>query len=138
MIGNKLLGITTCVILISHRNRGEQTMAAQSVTGKGLGSADKRQKGSEHARLGSEKIIGPRCVAVGSVTLDGSGDGVVKLPALTGVTANYLVFANSQTTSSATAVGCSLAISGSTTTLTIKGTANHVISYSIQRVGLAV
>ena len=113
-------------------------MAATSVTGKGLGSADRKQKGSEHIRLGTEKLIGPRAVAVGTVTLDGSGNATVILPVLTGVTANYLVFANDQNVSAAAAVGASLAISASATTLTIKGTASHLISYAIMKVGLAI
>lgn len=113
-------------------------MSATSVTGKGLGSADKKQKGSEHARLGGEKLIGPRCVAVGTVTLDGSGNASIVLPVLTGVTANYLVFANDQNTAAAAAVGASLSISASATTLTIKGTASHVISYAVLKVGLAI
>jgi hypothetical protein len=113
-------------------------MSATSVTGKGPGSADKKQKGSEHIRLGSEKLIGPRVVAVGTVTLDGSGNGSVVLPILIGATANYMVFANDQNTTTAAAVGCSLTVSGSSTTLTLKGTAAHVISYAVLKVGLAV
>lgn len=113
-------------------------MSATTVTGRGLGSADKRQKGSEHLRVGAEKLIGPRAVAVGTVTLDGSGDATVILPVLTGSSSNYLVLANDRNVSAAAAVGVSLSISGSATTLTFKGTASHVISYGVFKVGLAV
>jgi hypothetical protein len=113
-------------------------MACTTVTGRGLGSADKRQKGSEHDRLGAEKLIGPRAVAIGTVTLDGSGVGSVILPVLTGTTSNYLVLCTDTNTSAAAAVGASLAISASATTLSIKGTASHVIQYGVFKVGLAV
>lgn len=112
-------------------------MSATTVTGRGLGSADKKGKGDEHLRVGAEKIIGPRVVAVGSKLLDGSGDGSVVLPVLPGVTANYLVFATDQNAAAA-AVSASLVITGSATTLTIKGTAARTISYCVLRVGLAV
>lgn len=44
-------------------------MGASSVTGVGQGSADKRNKGSEHMTLGVEKLIGARVVDAGSVVL---------------------------------------------------------------------
>jgi hypothetical protein len=113
-------------------------MTCTTVTGRGLGSADKRQKGSEHLRIGAEKLIGPRAVAVGTVTLDSSGNGSVVLPALTGTSSNYLVLANDQNTSAAAAVGASLAITSTATTLTVKGTASHTISYGVFKIGLAV
>jgi hypothetical protein len=113
-------------------------MTATTVTGRGLGSADKKGKGDEHLRVGAEKLIGPRAVAIGKFTLDGSGDGTVKLPVLTGTAANYLVLANDTNTSAAAAVGASLAIGSGVTTLTLKGTAAHVISYGVFKLGLAI
>jgi hypothetical protein len=44
-------------------------MGASSVTGTGYGSADKKNKGSEHMTLGVEHLIGPRVVDAGSVAL---------------------------------------------------------------------
>lgn len=112
-------------------------MAATSVTGKGLGSADKKNKGSEHLSLSANKLIGPRIVAAGTKTLSG-GAGTVVLPALTGVTADYVVMIT-DTNSSATAVSGSLAIvAGTSTTLTLAGTGSHVLAYVVVKVGLAV
>lgn len=113
-------------------------MACTTVTGRGLGSADKRQKGSEHLRVGTEKLIGPRAVAIGTATLDGSGNATVVLPVLTGTSSNYLVLCTDTNVSAAAAVGASLTISASATTLTLKGTAAHVIQYGVFKTGLAV
>lgn len=112
-------------------------MGATSVTGKGLGSADKRQKGSEHLRIGAEKLIGPRPVAVGHVTLSGSGTATVILPPVD-TNYSYVVLANDTNTSAAAAVGASIATSGSATTLTFKGTNSHVVMYGVFKFGLAV
>jgi hypothetical protein len=113
-------------------------MGASSVTGVGLGSADKRQKGSEHMRLGAEKIIGPRVVYAGSHTLDGSGDLTIKLPLLAGVASNYVVIATDSHVSAATAVAASIAISSTVTTVTLKGTASQTAYVMIVKAGLAI
>jgi hypothetical protein len=112
-------------------------MSATSVTGVGLGSADKRQKGSEHLRVGAEKIIGPRCVYAKQHTLDGSGDLTIKLPAFTGVTGDYIVLAT-DTNATAAAVSASLTISGSAATIVLDGTAAHVINVAVFKTGLAI
>ncbi len=113
-------------------------MGATSVTGVGLGSADKRQKGSEHMRLGAEKIIGPRVVYAGVHTLDGSGDLTVKLPLLAGAATDYIVMITDATAAAATACAATIAISGGVTTLTLKGTAAQASYVMIVKKGLAI
>jgi hypothetical protein len=44
-------------------------MSASSVTGVGQGSADKKNKGSEHTTLAVDHLIGPRVVDAGSIAL---------------------------------------------------------------------
>ena len=44
-------------------------MPASSVTGVGSGSADKKNKGSEHMTLGVDHLIGARVVDAGTVVL---------------------------------------------------------------------
>lgn len=113
-------------------------MAATSVTGKGIGSADKRQKGSEHLRVGTSKLIGPRPMAVGTATLDGSGNATVVLPAFD-TAFTYIVLATDATVAAAAAVCASIAVVANTSsTITLKGTAAHVIQYGVFKVGLAV
>lgn len=110
-------------------------MAATSVTGVGLGSADKKQKGSEHLRVGVEKLIGPKAIAVGQVTLS-TGSAQIDLPVLPGVAGNYVVLAND--TTAANAVKTSLAIGANGTTVTFTGTGSDVISYGVFHAGLAI
>lgn len=113
-------------------------MGATSVTGVGLGSADKKQKGSEHMRLGAEKIIGPRIVYAKIVTLDGSGDLVVRLPALPGVAGDYVVMACDGNAAAAAAVAASLAITSGNTVITLKGPASSAVNVMVVKAGLAV
>ena len=111
-------------------------MSATSVTGKGLGSVDKKQKGSEHLSIGANKLIGPRIVAAGVVTLSG-GAATVTLPALNGVTANFVVMATD--TTGAAAVSASLVVTaGTSTVITFAGTGTHVLAYTVVKTGLAV
>jgi hypothetical protein len=113
-------------------------MGATSVTGTGLGSAVPHNKGSIHMSLGVEKLIGPRVVAADEVVLDGSGDATVVLPLLDGVVGDYIVTATDSNTAGATAVTASMAFTATNTVLTFKGTATHVIVWSIVKKGLAV
>lgn len=113
-------------------------MGATSVTGVGLGSADKKQKGSEHLRVGAEKIIGPRVVWADNVSLDGSGDATIKLPVLPGVTADYVVFATHQDTTTAAAISATVTVGASDTTVVVKGAANDGASVMIVKAGLAI
>lgn len=113
-------------------------MTATSVTGKGLGSADKLHKGSEHTRIGAEKIIGPRIVWADFVTLDSSGDATVVLPTLTGVSADYGVMITDAGAAAAAACAASVVVAASATTLTLKGPASGSVFVVLVKVGLAV
>ena len=64
-------------------------MAASSVTGVGQGHA-RNQKGSEHATLGVNKLVGPRVMAAGSQVFSGTTT-VVEMPALAGDVGDYVV-----------------------------------------------
>ena len=112
-------------------------MGASSVTGVGQGSADKRQKGSEHMRLGAEKVIGPRVVYAGRVTTDSSGDATVNLPELPGVAADYVVVVTETGVAAAGAAAVSMTITGGTTTLTVKGPASTACNIVVVKTGLA-
>jgi hypothetical protein len=113
-------------------------MGASSVTGKGLGSADKNQKGAEHMRLGAEKIIGPRVVYAGVATTDGSGDVTVKLPELSGVSTDYIAVVTETGVAAAGACAVSLTIATGSTTLVLKGPASTACNILVIKKGLAV
>lgn len=113
-------------------------MTASSVTGRGLGSADGKNKGSEHMTLGVEKLLGPRIMAADEVTLDGSGDEVVVLPLFPGVVGDYTVSVTDTNATAAAACAGALAFTANSTTLTIKGPANSTVSYVIVKKGLAL
>src|SRR5581483_1955545 len=73
-------------------------MAATSVTGTGVGAADAYgagNKGSERMSLGVHRLIGPRVVSCGDLTLDGSGHGLVEFPSRPGGTDLYCPFLSS-------------------------------------------
>src|SRR3954467_7573446 len=102
-------------------------MAASSVTGVGQGSADKKgQKGSEHLYVGVEKLIGPRVIRAGTVTLSGATTTVTFPQALSGVAADYIVIADAAHNAWAT----SLTISS----FVMNGTSADVVSYIVVRV----
>ncbi len=113
-------------------------MGATSVTGKGLGSADKRQKGSEHLRVGAEKIIGPRIVACGAGTLDGSGDLTIILPLPSGVIGDYMVFTTDAQATAAAATACTMTMVTDGLSLVFKGPAAGAIHYLVVKKGLAI
>lgn len=107
-------------------------MGATSATGvSGVGSVLGNQKGSEHMSLGVEKLIGPRVVAAGSATIGGGGTVVVDFPELAGSASDYIVTA-SDTHSTVAAVNVTAFDLDS---LTLKGTAAHVINWMIVKVG---
>lgn len=111
-------------------------MTATSVTGMGLGSADKKQKGSEHLSIGANKLIGPRIVAAGTVTLSG-GAATVTLPALNGTSSQFVVMCTDVT--GAHAVSASLVVTaGTSTVITFAGTSTDVLAYTVVKTGLAV
>lgn len=113
-------------------------MGATSVTGVGLGAADGSNKGSVHQTLGASHLIGPRVVACDTITLNGSGDGTAHLPVLNGGTTDFVVIATDNNVAAAAAVGAHFAMDSTKTTLTFKGTAAHVIQYSVVKKGLAI
>ena len=112
-------------------------MAVTSITGTGIGAAV-NQKGSEHMRLGAEKLIGPRVVAADDATLNGSGVATIKLPALSGSAAEYCVMANDSDTTAAGAVAAALTMDATSTTVALKGPNSSVVCYVIVKKGLAI
>lgn len=110
-------------------------MAATSVTGVGLGSADKKNKGSEHASLGVDKLIGPRVMAAGTGTLSG-GSLTVVLPHMDGVSADYMVFCG-DASGTAAATSATLAITTDATTLTLKGTGTNTVKWCVIKAGIS-
>lgn len=112
--------------------------ANQGATGRGLGSATKRQKGAEHVRIGAEKIIGPRIVYADTVTLDGSGDKTLKLPPVTGVTADYSVLVTDGQATAAAATAATLTVAAAATTIVLKGPASSEVHVLLVKNGLAV
>jgi hypothetical protein len=112
-------------------------MVATSATGVGKGSADKKNKGSEHLTISANKIIGPRVVFAKQVTLDGSGDLVVNLPLLSGSASDYIVLATDAGAAAAAAVAAALTFSGGTV-LTLKGPASSAVNVLVIKAGLAV
>lgn len=114
-------------------------MAATSVTGTGLGSADGHYKGSEHMSLGAEKLVGPRIVIADEVTLDGNGDLTVVLPLLSGVAGDYCVLATDADATSCDCVAAQLSLDSTNerTLVTLKGAAAEFVAYAIVKKGVA-
>lgn len=106
-------------------------MGATSVTGvSGIGDVSGQQKGSEHMSLGVSKLVGPRVVQAGTVTLSG-GAGVVYFPNIVDTATNYLAMATNTSAAAAVAV-TSMTISSSTGgSLTLAGTGSNVINWMI-------
>jgi hypothetical protein len=77
-------------------------------------------------------------MAADDATLDGSGDASVVLPVMAGAVTDYIVTATDADATAANAVGASLAMDSTSTTVTLKGTASQVVAYSIIKKGLAV
>mgnify|MGYP001289803643 CR=1 FL=1 len=111
-------------------------MGASSVTGVGPGSVEGKNQGSKHWTVGVGRLIGPKVMAADSQLLDGSGDATVVLPKLSGVVGDYIVMATDSDTSGATAVTASLAFNDNDTTITLKGTADNTVVWSIIKKGL--
>jgi len=77
-------------------------MTASTVTGRGIGSADGNNKGSERMTLGVDHLIGTRIVLSGTITLSDSGSGSVAFgQALDGDSSDYIVFLQGVTSTSA-------------------------------------
>ena len=110
-------------------------MAATSVTGVGMGSADGANKGSSHMTLGVDHLIGPRIMAAGTGVLSGGALTVI-LPALDGVTGDYMVLCG-DASGSAAATSASMAITADTTTLTLAGTGSNTVKWAVIKVGIS-
>lgn len=109
-------------------------MGATSVTGVGAGSAESVSKGAAGRQtLGVGHLIGPYIVAAGKVALS-SGAAVVTVP-VTGVTADFMLLLGNQT--DGTAMNGTVAVSGSTATLTFAGTGSDVVGYALVKVGVS-
>jgi hypothetical protein len=112
-------------------------MGASSVTGiSGPGSVAGNQKGSEHMSLGVNKLIGPRVVAAGSETLVGT-TGVVEIPELPGVPADYIVMTTG-VSATVSRVTTPLAAVANTDTwnFTITGGSGEVVHWTVIKKGL--
>ena len=112
-------------------------MAATSVTGTGLGSADGANKGSAHMTLGVSHLIGPRVVIAADGTLDGSGDLTVQYPTLDGTAGDYIAMAVDADTTAAAAVAVALSMDTTSTVLVLKGPNDGVVNYSVVKKGVA-
>lgn len=109
-------------------------MGASSVTGVGQGSCEGVNMGSKHHSMGANRLVGPRVIAAGTAT-SASGTATVLLPKISGDATDYVVMVT-DTNATAAAVSGSLANNTNDTTLTLKGTDTHVLSWSIVSVGL--
>ena len=111
-------------------------MAAASVTGTGVGSADGSNKGSEHTTIGVGHLIGTRVVAAGRKTL-AAGVGTVTFPApLAGSQSNYVVMTqafNSTTEGRATALTDNS--DGDFASFTLAGGTTDVVHWTIVKIG---
>jgi hypothetical protein len=111
-------------------------MGATSVTGVGHGSADLTSRGpKERGFVGAEKVLGPRVMASGVVTLVGGALTLV-LPVMGGVSADYVVMCQDAT--AANACSAALTISANDTSVVFAGTSTDVLHYSIIKVGLSI
>jgi hypothetical protein len=115
-------------------------MAASTVTGRGRGSADGHQKGSEHQTLGVTHLVGPRVVAAGSVAL--SGTTAVKIPGPDGAStaaSDYIGVATDQTGANAVKVALTTVTNGDSSTdliITLNGTGTDTISWAVIKKGV--
>jgi hypothetical protein len=112
-------------------------MGATSVTGVGHGSADLTSRGpKERGFVGAEKVLGPRVMAAGTVTLVGGAYTLV-LPVMPGVSADYVVMCQDDQ-AVPVVCGASLVISANDTSVTFAGDTTATLHYSIIRVGLSI
>ncbi len=111
-------------------------MAASSVTGTGYGSADGKNKGSEHTTLGVSHLIGTRIVAADRVTLS-SGVATVTFPVpLAGDKANYIVICNALNSSTvARPSALNNNGSGNFASFAVAGGSSDVVYYIVAKVG---
>lgn len=110
-------------------------MGATSVTGVGAGSVEGQNKGSKHFSIGSSRVIGPRVVMAGKVTL-AAGAATVVLPLLSGAVTDYCVVGSNST--AATAHKITMTFDTNKTNLAITGGTTDVINWAIIKTGQAV
>lgn len=113
-------------------------MGASSVTGvSGHGTVAGVQKGSEHMSLGVERLVGPRHVYVGKVTL-AAGAATLEIPLPTTDVDDYVVQATNMTGDVAVGVDA-FAIDADTkvATIGIAGTGTDVVAVTVLKVGYA-
>jgi hypothetical protein len=116
-------------------HKGE-IMAATSVTGKGRGSADGKNKGSAHMTLGVAHLVGPRIVMSGTAALS-SGSVSLDMPPLAGDDTDYVVIVAD--TNASAMVATSGTIDASTGTITLGGasSSSHTVAYMVVKTGIA-
>jgi hypothetical protein len=108
-------------------------MGCQSVTGKGLGSAERTAKGpKERNFVGVEKLIGPRVVLAAQVTLSGGAATYTFPVALSGI-ADYCVAASAE---HAVTVTKNVDGDGQFTGVDLAGTGTDVVDVMVVKVGL--
>ena len=114
-------------------------MGATSVTGvSGPGTASGFTRGSEHMSLVVTKLIGPKVVMAGNITLTGT-TGTVQFPAPVGATTDYVVMltANSSTLPY---VSTALATVANTSdwSFIVTGGNNAVVNWCVVKTGLTL
>lgn len=101
-------------------------MTASTVTGRGPGSAEPYNQGSERMTLGVDHLIGTRIVLSGKITLDDGGSGSVTFAQeLEGSASDYIVFL--QGDSSTVAFPSNFAVDG----FDITGGADDVVNWIV-------
>jgi hypothetical protein len=113
-------------------------MGATSVTGKGLGSAVRKNAGWKDFTVAANRVIGPRIMYADRVTLDSSGDLSLVLPAFSGSATDYIVQVTDANASAAAACAASVALSATATTVTLKGPASSAVYVTITKKGLSI
>ena len=109
-------------------------MAATSVTGKGIGSAEKKQNISSNI----EKIIGPRIVYAACVVLNESGEFNINLPQLPGTISDYVIVATHNNTTSVSPIGASLSLMDNEIMINLKGPEGSIVNVMLCKAGLAI
>lgn len=106
-------------------------MPASSVTGVGPGSADGKNKGSEHQTLATTHLIGTRVITAGRVALSG-GAATVKFPvSLERAAADYIVIVNTTTANAARLNAKTDDSSSLFASFTIAGTGTDTVQWAV-------
>jgi hypothetical protein len=82
--------------------------------------------------LGTGHLIGPHIVQTGTAVVGGGGSVTVNIPTLQGVAADYLAMVSDTAGTPAAASVFGL----STSTLTLHGTAGHILYWMILKTGV--